>query len=73
MSSRSTAPSVRQQQLFAAPITARPAHGPGCKPLIAHNFKHPGQSRYVCVPGCPRQRALAELEADVVHPPQALT
>jgi hypothetical protein len=73
MSQRSTAPSARQQQLFAVPITALPAHGPGCKPLAAHNFKNPGQPRYVCVSGCPRQRALAELESDVLQPPQALT
>jgi hypothetical protein len=58
---------ARQQQLFAAPATALPGHGPGCKPIAAHNFKNPGQPRYVCVPGCPRQRAQAELEADLLR------
>jgi hypothetical protein len=57
-----------QQQLFAAPATALPEHRPGCKPIVAHNFKNPGQSRYVCVPGCPHQRARAELEADHLRP-----
>jgi hypothetical protein len=73
MSPRPTAPPARQQQLFAAPITALPPHGPSCKPITAHNFNHPGQPRYICMPGCPRQRALAELEADIPHPRQALT
>ena len=52
-----------QHQLFRAPATGLPDHGPGCKPLIAHNHREPGKPRYVCVPGCPRQRALAELDA----------
>ena len=52
-----------QHQLFAAPATALPDHGPGGKPLIAHNHRESGKPRYVCVPGCPRQRALAELDA----------
>jgi hypothetical protein len=61
-------PSLRgQQQFFAAPATALPDHGPGCAPLIAHNFRDPGKPRYVCVPGCPRQRALAELDAAHAH------
>jgi hypothetical protein len=67
MSPRPTAPLPRQQPLFAVPITALPAHGPGCKPIVAHNFKHPGQARYICVPSCPRQRAQAELDADIPH------
>jgi hypothetical protein len=67
MSHRPTPPPARQQRLFAAPITALPTHGPGCKPITAHNFKDPGQPRYVCVPGCPRERALAELDAAVLH------
>ncbi len=54
----------RQQQLFDSPITKLPPHGPGCKPLAgAHNFRDPGQPRYVCAPGCPHRRTLAELEA----------
>jgi hypothetical protein len=67
MTPHNTAPAPGQQQLFAAPATALPDHGPGCKPLIAHNHREPGEPRYVCVPGCPRQRALAELDAARAH------
>jgi hypothetical protein len=31
--------------------------------MHAHNFREPGQPRYMCVRGCPRRGALAELEA----------
>jgi hypothetical protein len=69
MTAKNTVPTPGQQQLFAAPATGLPDHGPGCKPLIVHNFREPGKPRYVCVAGCPRRRALAELEA--TYPPHA--
>jgi hypothetical protein len=64
-----TTPAPGQQPLFAATATALPDHGPGCKPVQAHNFRDPGKPRYVCVPGCPRERALVELVA--THPRHA--
>lgn len=47
-------------QLALGAELGAPEHGPGCLKTIGRSRRFPGEPRYMCVPGCPRQKYLAD-------------
>lgn len=47
-------------QLALGADLGAPDHGPGCLKTTGRSHRFPGEPRYICVPGCPRQKYLAD-------------